>query len=126
MVRAGHVNRPDPCTIEPIYHCAENLDGETVIAHFGYRRICPIADKPFADGFVQIGDNNYFSPEPIDRGQPKVFVEGEHIDEFEAEFSIKEVLSGTVFSWTVNNVEVRVDFSRAKDAFMKCSVPLNL
>jgi hypothetical protein len=125
MAQDSDVNLPDPCTVEPVYHCAENLDGETVIAHFGYRRTCPITDKPFADGFIQIGENNYFSPGPIDRGQPKVFVEGEHVDEFEVEFTVNEVLSGTIYSWTVNNLEVRVDFSQAKDAFMECSVPLD-
>ena len=119
-------NLPDPCTIEPIFHCAENLDGETVIAHFGYRRTCPLTDKPFSDAFIQIGENNYFSPGPVDKGQPKVFVEGERVDEFEVEFSVQEVQSGTIFRWTVNNLEAIVDFSKAKDAFMECGIPLNL
>jgi hypothetical protein len=57
------------------------MDGGSFIGYFGYRYSCPESDKPIEDRYIQIGDDNYFTPEPIDRGQPKVFVLGERVDE---------------------------------------------
>ena len=111
----------NPCTVEPIFHCAEPMDDGSFIGHFGYRYSCPESDKPVEDRFVQIGDDNYFMPEPIDRGQPKVFMLGEHIDEFEVEFSAGEIEKGKEFTWTVLKIGSRVDFSIAKDASLDCS-----
>ena len=112
---------PNPCTVEPIFHCVESVDDGSFIGHFGYRYSCPESDIPVEDRFVQIGDDNYFMPEPIDRGQPKVFMLGEHIDEFEVEFSAGELEKGKEFGWTVLKIGSRVDFSKTKDASLNCS-----
>lgn len=111
----------NPCTVEPVFHCAEPMDDGSSIGHFGYRYSCPESDKPIADRYIQIGDENYFTPEPIDRGQPKIFLPGEHVDEFEVEFSAKEIKKAKEFDWTVLKVGVRVDLSRTKDASLDCN-----
>ena len=112
---------PNPCTVEPIFHCAQPMEDGSVIGHFGYRGSCPESDKPVEDLFIQIGDDNYFTPEPIDRGQPKVFTPGEHVDEFEVEFSAEEAKKAKEFVWTVLKVDARVDFSKTKDASLDCN-----
>lgn len=109
----------NPCTTEPIFHCAETMDDGSAIGHFGYRTSCPESDPPIEDVYVPIGDDNYFSPEPIDRGQPLVFRTGEHVDEFEAEFSTEEVNKGV--EWTVLKIGIRVDFSKTQDASLDCT-----
>ena len=109
----------NPCTTEPIFHCAESMDDGSAIAHFGYRTSCPESDPPIEEVYVAIGDDNYFAPEPIDRGQPMVFMLGEHMDEFEAEFSAEEVKKGS--GWTVLKIGIRVDFAKTKDASLDCS-----
>ena len=112
---------PDSCTIEPIFHCAEPMDDGSIIGHFGYNRLCPGSDKVVEDVYISIGEDNYFSPDPIDRGQPKVFMLGEHVDEFEAEFTANEIDTGKEFSWTVLKVGIPVDFSKTKDATLDCN-----
>ena len=112
---------PNPCTTEPVFHCAEAMDDGSAIAHFGYRTSCPESDKPAEDIYVPIGDDNYFAPEPIDRGQPTVFVQGEHIDEFEAEYSAEELKKGKAASWTVLKIRARIEFSKTKDASLDCN-----
>jgi hypothetical protein len=118
LAQEGTEELPNPCTVEPIFHCAEPMDGGGTIGHFGYRSSCPESDKPIDDMFVPIGDDNYFAPEPIDRGQPLVFKPGEHMDEFEAEFSAEEVKKGS--GWTVLKIGIKVDFSKTKDASLDC------
>ena len=111
---------PHPCTIEPIFHCAHSMDDGSVIARFGYRTTCPESDKPVADLYVPIGDDNYFAPEPMDRGQPTFFMQGEHVDEFDAEFSAEELKTGKAFGWTVLKIRATVDLSRTKDDSVDC------
>lgn len=108
----------NPCTVEPIFHCAESMDDGGAIAHFGYRMSCPESDTPNDDVFVPIGDDNYFTPEPIDRGQPTVFAEGDHMDEFEFEYLAEEVKKGS--GWTVLKIGINVDFTKTKDASLDC------
>jgi hypothetical protein len=110
---------PHPCTVEPIFHCVESMDGGGTIGHFGYRSSCPESDKPIDDMFVPIGDDNYFAPEPIDRGQPTVFALGEHVDEFESEYSAEDVKKGS--GWTVLKIGIKVDFSQTSDALLDCN-----
>jgi hypothetical protein len=109
----------NPCTVEPIFHCAEPMVDGVAIAHFGYRMSCPESDKPIDDMFVPIGDDNYFTPETIDRGQPTVFAVGEHMDEFEAEYTAEEVKKGS--GWTVLKIGINVDFTKTKDASLDCN-----
>ena len=109
---------PHPCTVEPIFHCAETMGEGGAVGHFGYRMSCPESDKPFDDVFVAIGEENYFAPEITDRGQPTVFAPGEHMDEFESEFTAEEVKKGA--SWTVLKIRINVDFTKTKDASLDC------
>ena len=109
------------CSVKPIYHCAEPMDDGSYIGHFGYRTSCPKSDKPVEDVFIDIGDDNYFTPEPADRGQPKIFLPGEHVDEFEGEFTAKEVREGKKFSWTIRKIGIPIDFSKTEDASLDCN-----
>ena len=117
---------PNPCTVEPIYHCAEAMDDGSYIAHFGYRTFCPEStsaenEKLIDEVYLPIGDDNYFSPEPNDRGQPTVFKEGEHADEFESEYSADDIKEGKDFGWTVLKIRIPVDFTRTSDASLDCN-----
>jgi len=121
LAQEGSEKAPNPCKVEPIFHCVQTMDDGSAIGHFGYRNSCPERDKPFEDLDIQIGNDNFFAPGPIDRGQPKVFVPGEHVDDFEVEFTAEEVKKGTEYSWTVLKVKARVDFSRNKDTSLDCN-----
>jgi hypothetical protein len=118
LAQEGGEAPPNPCTVEPIFHCAQSMDDGSVIGHFGYSSSCPEGDEPIEHKYIPIGDDNYFAPGPVDRGQPTVFILGEHVDEFEAEFSAEEVKKGS--GWTVLEAGVSVDFSRTKDASLDC------
>lgn len=120
LAQEGGGEPPNPCTVEPIFHCAQSMDDGSVIGHFGYRSSCPESDKPVENKYIPIGDDNYFAPEPVDRGQPTVFIQGEHADEFEVEFSAKEIKQGKGSGWTVLGIGVSVDFSRTKDTSLDC------
>ena len=109
----------NPCTVEPVFHCVEAMDDGGAIGHFGYRTSCPESDPPIEEVYVAIGDDNYFAPGAIDRGQPTVFVLGDHVDEFESEFSAEEVKKGS--SWTVLKIGARIDFAKTKDASLDCN-----
>ncbi len=108
------------CSVKPIFHCAEPMDDGSFIAHFGYRALCPVSDKPVEDVFIEIGDDNYFTPGAIDRGQPKIFLDGEHVDEFEVEFTAREISKAKEFGWTVRKIGIRVDLSKTEDALLDC------
>ena len=110
-----------PCDVVPIFHCVQHLEGGIAIGHFGYGLQCPDDVSTEAEVYIDIGDNNLFSPDPKDRGQPKVFLSGEHIDEFEVEFSMEEVNAGSVIQWSVLGRTAMVDFSKTKDELMDCS-----
>ena len=110
------------CVIVPIFHCVQHLEGGTAIGHFGYDLQCPDDVSTEAEIYIDINDKNLFSPDPKDRGQPKVFLSGEHIDEFEADFSMAEVKGGSVIQWSVQGQTAMVDFSKTKDESLNCSV----
>lgn len=114
----GSGEPPNPCTVEPVFHCAQAMNDGSVIGHFGYRSMCPESDKLVEDVYIPVGDDNCYTPGAIDRGQPKVFKQGEHIDEFEVEFSAKEVKE---FDWRILKAGTRVDFTRTKDVFLDCN-----
>ena len=121
LAQQGSEESPNPCTVTPIYHCAEQMEDGSYIAHFGYGALCGYTDKSIEERFVQIGDDNYFSPKPVDRGQPKVFMAGEHIDDFEVEILASEAMKGDLISWTVLQTTVHVDLSRTKDDSLDCA-----
>ena len=112
---------PNPCTVTPIFHCAESMGDGNYLGHFGYRASCPDSDKPIKERFVEIGDENYFSPGSTDRGQPKIFISGDHVDEFEVEFSAAEIQEAKEFGWTVLKNRITVDLSRIKDGSLDCA-----
>lgn len=72
--------------------------------------------------FIDINDDNRFSPGRMDRGQPKLFLSGEHIDEFEADYSAAEVKFGTGIHWSVLDKTATVDFPKTKDGSLDCSI----
>jgi hypothetical protein len=110
-----------PCVAAPIFHCMQHLEGGDSIGHFGYDLQCPEDAQAEAEIFININDDNMFSPGQKDRGQPKVFVSGEHIDEFEVDFSMVEAKDGSVIQWSVMGQTTTVDFSKTKDGFLDCS-----
>ena len=111
-----------PCVVVPIFHCVQHLEGGSAIGHFGYDLKCPDDVGTDAEVYIDINDNNLFSLDSKDRGQPKIFISGEHIDEFEVEFSVAEVKSGSVIQWSVLGQTTMVDFSKTKDESLDCSI----
>lgn len=120
--QADSADSASPCIAIPIFHCVQHLDKGGAIAHFGYDLQCPGGAGPDEEMFLDTNEDNQFSPGRRDRGQPKVFLSGEHPDEFEADFSAAEVKSGSDFRWSVLGQTAIVDFSRSKDGFMDCSI----
>jgi len=109
------------CTVNPVFHCVQHLEAGGAIGYFGYDLQCPDSAPEYAEVYVDIGDNNLFSPGTKDRGQPKVFISGEHPDQFEVEFSLAEVEAGANIQWTVMGRSVLVDSYKTKDIFLDCS-----
>jgi len=110
-----------PCVAVPVFHCVQHLDGGSAIGHFGYDLQCPDDAGTAAEVFIDINDDNLFSPGRIDRGQPKVFLSGEHTYEFEVDFSAAEVKSGSGIHWSVLGKTATVDFSKTKDGSLDCN-----
>jgi hypothetical protein len=108
------------CVAVPIYHCAEHLEDGGAVGHFGYDLQCPDDAGPDAEIFIDIGDDNLFSPGRVDRGQPKIFISGKHFDEFEADFSAAEVESADEFYWSIQGVVTWVDFIKTQDDHVDC------
>ena len=74
--------------IQPILACVKASKKNTYIAWFGYRN----------DGnavIIPIGNNNKFSPKPINRGQPSSFASGLQSNVFSVAFDGKNI------TWTV-------------------------
>ena len=111
------------CIVVPVFHCAQHLEKGGAIGYFGYDLQCP-EDAPAAgeaEVYIDINDNNLFSPGSKDRGQPKVFLSGEHYDEFEVDFSMEEVKGGSVIQWSVLGRAATVNFFKTKDEQLDCS-----
>jgi hypothetical protein len=109
------------CVVAPVFHCTQHLEAGGAIGYFGYELQCPDSAPEYAEVYVDIGDDNQFSPGSKDRGQPKVFVSGEHPDEFEVELSMAEVEASSVVSWTVKGLSATVEYFKTKDSFLDCS-----
>jgi hypothetical protein len=118
----GAAEQASPCLVEPVFHCVQQLDGGSAIGHFGYKLQCPEGVETPEDVYIEIGDDNLFSADRKDRGQPKVFLPGEHVDEFEVEFSLAEVKGDSAIQWCVLDQTATVDFSKTKDASLDCSI----
>lgn len=119
--QAGSAEQAPSCVAEPIFHCMQHLDGGSAIGHFGYRLQCPDDAETAAELYIDIGDDNLFFPGTIDRGQTKVFLSGEHVDDFEVEFSLAEVKGDSAIQWSVLDQTATVDFSKTKDGSLDCS-----
>ena len=117
----GAAEQASSCFVEPVFHCVTHLDGGSAIGHFGYTLQCPDDAEPVEEIFIDIGDDNLFSAERKDRGQPKAFLSGEHVDEFEVEFSLAEVKGASAIQWSVLDKTATVDFSKTKDGSLDCS-----
>ena len=110
------------CVVMPIFHCIQHLQDGSAIGHFGYDLQCADDTGATAETYIDINDNNRFSPGPKDRGQPKIFLSGKHIDEFEADFSLAEVKGSSVYRWSVKGKDAVVYFAKTKDEFLNCSL----
>jgi hypothetical protein len=119
-VQAESAEEASPCVVEPIFHCVQHLDGGKAIAHFGYNLQCPGDAGPESKLFVD-NDDNLFSPGRKARGQTSLFLPGEHVDEFEADYTLEEINAGSGIHWTVLDKTVTVDFSKTKDGLLDCS-----
>ena len=117
----GSDERMSSCIAEPIFHCVRHFEGGNAIGYFGYTLQCSGEADPASELYIDIGDDNRFSTDRIDRGQPKVFVSGEHVDEFSVEFSLEEVKAGSIIKWTVLDKTATVDFTKTKDGSLDCS-----
>ena len=117
----GSAEKVSSCVAEPIFHCVQHLGGGGAVGHFGYKLKCPDDAGPAAELFIDIGEDNLFSPGREDRGQPKVFLPGEHVDEWRVDFSSAEVKSDSDIHWSILDQTATVDFSKTKDGFLDCS-----
>ena len=81
----------NPCYVQPVFHCTQPLDNGSAIGRFGYNYSCPDGSNPKTELYIDIGEENLFSPGAEDRGQSKVFWEGKNVDVFEVEFSPEEI-----------------------------------
>ena len=117
----GPVEKASACIAEPIFHCVQHLEDGGATAHFGYKLRCPDDAGPDADLYIDADDDNLFSPGPIARGQPTIFLPGDHFDEWEVDYTAAEVKAGSGIHWTVLDKTATVDFSKTKDAVLDCS-----
>lgn len=109
-----------PCSLLPIFHCVKALADGGAIGHFGYDLQCPEDLKDVPDLIIPIGEDNYFTPAPVDRGLTIVFLPGRHVDEFEVDFSAEEIKAAKEMYWAVKKNSARVDFSKTKDDDFNC------
>ena len=110
-----------PCFVRPIFHCVKLHADGSATGHFGYDMQCPEDLETVPDLYIPIGEDNYFSPDPMDRGQPTAFLPGRHVDEFEVEISAEEKKKAKDIYWMVNKVSTSVDFSKTRDEDIDCS-----
>lgn len=121
LTKEDYARWASACTVTPIFHCAQQLEAGGAIGYFGYELQCPDSAPEYAEVYVDIGDDNQFSPGSKDRGQPKVFISGDHLDEFEVELSMAEVEAGSTIQWTVKGRSATVEYFKTKDNYLDCS-----
>jgi hypothetical protein len=109
-----------PCFVRPIFHCVKLHADGSATGHFGYDMQCPEDLETVPDLYIPIGEDNYFSPDPMDRGQPTAFLPGKHVDEFEIDFSEKEIKEAKDMYWAVKKISTSVDFSKTRDDDLNC------
>lgn len=112
--------KPSPCHVQPVFHCTQRLDDGSAIGHFGYNYLCADESNPKTELYIDIGEENLFSPGVEDRGQSKVFWEGKNVDVFEVEFSPEEIEKNISLVWTVLDRSARVSYNKTNDASLDC------
>ena len=80
-------------TVTPILECVENLGNAQYRAHFGTN--VPGAQAQIIPVGTTQGNENQFTPAPIDRDQPTSFLPGRTVDSFQV------VFNGSNLSWTL-------------------------
>ena len=81
---------------------------------------CPEGLEDIPDLNIPIGKDNYFNPDTVDSGLPILFLPGKHVDEFEIDFSEKEIKEARDMYWAVKKISAPVDFSKTKDDDLNC------
>ena len=87
-------------TVMPIVECVESLGGGQYRAHFGTS--VPGAQAQIIPVGSTTGNENKFSPNPIDRDQPTSFLPGRTVDSFQV------VFNGSNLTWTLRGRAVTV------------------
>ena len=113
--------KPNPCHVQPVFHCTQKLDDGSAIGHFGYNYLCADGSNPKTELYIDIGEENIFSPGSEDRGQSKVFWEGKNVDVFEVEFSPEEIEKNISLVWKVLGRTARVSYTKTKDGSLDCT-----
>lgn len=121
LAQEGSIKWDSICVVEPVFHCTQHLESGGAIGYFGYDLQCPDDAPDTAEVYIDISENNLFSPGSKDRGQPKVFLSGEHMDEFEVDISRAEVEAASVIQWSVQGRSATVEYFKTKDNFLDCS-----
>ena len=103
---------PPDVDINPILECVEfNANDNTYIAHFGY------LNEGTENIIIPAGDENKFTPSPVDRGQTFNFLPGRQTNVFEVEFD------GTDLVWTLTSPNGTIRTSTASgDADQRCTI----
>ncbi|GAB4443431.1 MAG: hypothetical protein OHK0015_43420 [Chloroflexi bacterium OHK40] len=80
--------------VRPILECVARLDDGSYVAYFGFRNT---ASVPVV---IEVGEQNNFSPEPANRGQPTTFPVGRSSYYPNAAFSVS--FDGSRLVWSLN------------------------
>jgi len=83
-----------PQTLTPTLQCVRNMGDGSYWAYFGYN------NNNSVSVYVPLGSKNTFAPNPIDRGQPKLFQPGNHTNVFIVVFNGKNLI------WTLDQTSV--------------------
>jgi hypothetical protein len=83
-----------PQSLTPTLQCVQNNGDHTYTAYLGYNNSNSVSV------YISLGSKNNFSPAPIDRGQPKLFLPGEQADVFSV------IFNGSDLTWTLDQASV--------------------
>lgn len=83
-----------PQSLTPTLQCVRNMGDDSYWAYFGYN------NNNSVSVYVPLGSKNKFAPIPIDRGQPKLFLPGNHTNVFIV------VFNGKNLTWTLDQTSI--------------------
>ncbi len=86
-----------PQTLAPTLQCVHFNGGSSYTAYFGYNNDNSVSV------YVPLGSKNKFSPSPIYRGQPNLFLPGSHISSFSLNFD------GSNITWTLDQTSTNAN-----------------